>query len=163
MKCTVAWEDFRPAWKAMLPPGATDHIHAWDVNENWDENFVRIEASNGRLTLECPFGRSSLPAQVERPGVVFYPLARFCERTARVYCDETEFDFDANPEYFVLNSGRTYAIHTAQAVFDDPATAPRTFTPEVTPQDDGFDDDFEDDEAADAVADGAAGEEAREP
>jgi len=140
VKCTVEDADFRPAWKAMLPPNAADHLDAWD-DQRWLTELIRLEADNDSLTLVGPYARATIPAQVERRGVVFFPIRNFIDGTANLYGD-THLEINATDEYFASAHGRQKAEDVPLAVFDDPATAPETWVPPPKQPDD--DDWFED-------------------
>ena len=155
MKCSFEEADFRPAWKAMLPPAANgDHLEAWD-DPTWCDDAIRVEASNGTLKMQGPHGTASIPAEVQTPGVLFISIRYFISGLAP-FNDDTTIHLEATEEYVDANHGRQMAQFVPMELFDDPATAPATFVPEVHEYEDefGYGDDDEDD--ADLAGDEAA-------
>ncbi len=136
MKCIVQAPDLARASRAMLPPGAADHMEAWD-HDTWDTANLRVEADGNSLTLAGPFGRVTIPAQVEQRGVLFTPIPWFIECSIKPY-EETDVLVDATDERVNVGVYGLLIQPWQFALFDDPATAPKEWESEGEPTEDEF-------------------------
>lgn len=151
MKCTFDESDLRPAWNAMLPPGAADDIAAYE-DDDWHLRIIRVEASGNTLTLAGPYGTRSIPAIVEEPGVVFCPIRHFIEHFPKHWTDVPTYHLHVTPDFFQTQVLRAIMIPTEFEVFDDVATAPQTFLPpEYDPDYRDDNDDFDAGEETDGI------------
>lgn len=147
MKCTFKEADFRPAWRAIQWAQSGPCTANWD-NEEWLTAILRVEASNGTLSLVGPWGQASCPAQIEEPGVLFISIREFVDSADYHAWDDDPLELVADEKRFLCSGCTSFSIHIPMIVFDDPATAPQTWEPpEESDEDD--DDEWYDDEADD--------------
>jgi hypothetical protein len=146
MKCTFEEADFRPAWLAIQWAKTGISTDNWD-NDDWLNGILRVEASNGTLSLVGPFGQAHCPARIESPGVFFVSIRDFVDTTSRHSWDDEPHELEATDEHYDYSGMRCLAKFVDMALFDDPATAPQTWVPSDEPEDD--DDDWDDEDDAD--------------
>jgi len=132
MKCSVLETDFTPIFQSLLPPGVT-YLSKAMQDEQWVADMVRLEADNDTLTLKTRHTTVSIPARVERRGVAFFPVHQLAGYTNHMleYYGITELRLDATPDCFQTAGWYDRPDKFRMAVFDDPATAPETYEPEL--------------------------------
>lgn len=147
MKCIFLESDFRPAFHAMLPPGITDALEAWD-HPGWLEDVIRIEVAGATMTMVGPYGERTIPAAVETPGVLFCPIRYWMDALRTTWMDEPDHELSATPDYVDTRYTRFLTLPWMFEVFDDVTTAPRTWTLEEPSED--SDEEFFDSDAVES-------------
>lgn len=140
MKCAINHEDFARLLRALFPPGVDfDDPDFWPRGD-LREHMVRAVARDGTFSARTEFGEATVPAQVERPGVIFVALWEFYDsgQWNLMQFPHRIFEIREDDGSIMTNDG-AFMCDGRWARFDDPDTAPQRW------EDVEFDEEDEDD------------------
>ena len=86
-------------------------------------HYMRLEASQGQLTVAGPTAEASIPATVYEDGVLFLRVTRF-RRLLAAITGQKMLTIQANGDGLFLDSARLFLEANDMLLYADPAKAP---------------------------------------